>query len=78
MTNRFEGTSSHVVDNSGFIDYVRFFFSEAVTVTEIILTVFDGTNADVTYRIGSSDFHADRSGYQCAAESRHGSVADDR
>ncbi len=55
VTNRFESGSGHVVDNGGFIDYVRFFFSEAVTVTEIILTVFQGTNADVTYRIGASD-----------------------
>ena len=37
VTNRFESTSQHVVDNSGFIDYVRFIFSEAVRVTEVTL-----------------------------------------
>lgn len=42
----------HTVDNTNGMDYVRFIFSEAVRVTGVVLTVFGGTDGDISYNAG--------------------------
>ena len=56
ITNRNEGNGSgsrHVVDNSGTFEWARFMFDQDVIVESVLLRVFDGNEADISYLVGA-------------------------